>query len=1125
MGFQLTERVIKLLCGKIAYDKGEGYLQAGSVLFTNYDSDSSLYEAIVEGGSSSYKAIVEIDHNGDVFAECSCPAYLDSGHNCKHIAAVLLGIHHTENAGKSPIRALSATVQPDDAQLLGKSGSLETRLASSSASRSSRQSAVDDQLTSGMLGLFGNTPLQSTGSRSLFDSRLLLDVEFLIKPFLFSNRKAFFGIELKIGSKRLYIVQKLREFLQRVDRKEAYVFSRHFIYDPQLHSFQNGNDAIIQQLIRIYHHEQMYQETAGLYSAHTKAASGERVLLVPPSMWDALLPLLVAAPLVKLEQGNRIFEGIHLSDELLPLHFKFDQAQPELADPESEDRHLDGYHLEIQGLDQITIMELYGFALFEGKLLRLQAEEGKRLSGMKHMLEASRKHQIQIAPEQMEAFMEKVIPGLMKVGSVHIAQAVSDRIVQTPLKAKLYLDRVRDKLLAGLEFQYGDIVVNPLEGSIQKRGTDRILMRDGEQEAQILALMEQSSFSKTESGYFMEDEEAEYDFLYYIIPELEKLLDVYATSAVKVRLHTGPIHPKVSVELNERTDWLEFRFEMEGIPEAHIRQLLKSLEEKRKYYRLPNGSLLPLEGAEFKEIIQFMNEIGIRESEVSGDKTLLPMLHGLRLIDSQRQGNAIKLGKSFRKLLENMRNPDNLDFPVPASLAPVLRDYQVYGFQWMKTLAYYQFGGILADDMGLGKTLQSIAFLVSVLPEIRGLAQPALIVCPASLVYNWLNELQRFAPEVRAIIADGARIERNAALQDISKVDVIITSYPLLRKDIKLYVKQKFHTFILDEAQVFKNHTTQTAQSVKMIQAKYRFALTGTPVENRIEELWSIFDVVFPALFPIRKAFSELSRDTVARRIRPFLLRRLKSDVLKELPDKIESLQASELLPEQKKLYMAYLAKLQQETLKHLNEDSFQKHRIKILAGLTRLRQLCCHPALFVEDYTGSSAKFEQLLEIIEECRSAGKRMLIFSQFTQMLKLIGKEIAYQGVPYFYLDGSTPSSQRVDLCNRFNEGEHDVFLISLKAGGTGLNLTGADTVILYDLWWNPAVEQQAADRAHRIGQKHVVQVIRLVTQGTIEDKMYELQQKKKNLIDEVIQPGQEALTSLTEQEIREILMIQ
>jgi len=650
-------------------------------------------------------------------------------------------------------------------------------------------------------------------------------------------------------------------------------------------------------------------------------------------------------------------------------------------------------------------------------------------------------------------------------------------------------------------------------------------MRDSDRENLILELLEQSSFTKTEGGYFLDDEDSEYNFLYHILPQLEKLVQVYATTAVKERLYTGSAHPKVTVTMaDERTDWLDFRFDMDGIRESDIRSLIKSVEEKRKYYRLQNGALLPLESREFQEMIQFMNEVGIRYSDLIGAGVQLPIVRGLHLMDSDRQGNMVTLDKSFRRLLENMRNPDNLDFPVPNSLVHVLRDYQKYGFQWLKTLAHYQFGGILADDMGLGKTIQSIAYIVSELTEIRQCKLPVIIVCPASLVYNWFNELKRFAPEVVAIIVDGNKTERLSTLSNTSQFDVIITSYPLLRMDVSQFAQLAFHTLFLDEAQVFKNHTTQTAQSVKQIQARHTFALTGTPIENSAQELWSIFDVVMPELFKGRKAFNDLSRDSVAKRIRPFLLRRLKTDVLKELPDKIESLQASELLPDQKKLYVAYLAKLQQETLKHLNDKDYQKNRIKILSGLTRLRQLCCHPALFVEGYSGGSAKFEQLLEIVEECRSAGKRMLIFSQFTKMLGLIGRELGLQGVPFFYLDGETPGFERVELCNRFNDGERDLFLISLKAGGTGLNLTGADTVILYDLWWNPAVEQQAADRAHRIGQKKVVQVIRLVTQGTVEDKMYELQQKKKNLIEELIQPEHEALSSLTEQDIREILMI-
>jgi SNF2 family DNA or RNA helicase len=454
----------------------------------------------------------------------------------------------------------------------------------------------------------------------------------------------------------------------------------------------------------------------------------------------------------------------------------------------------------------------------------------------------------------------------------------------------------------------------------------------------------------------------------------------------------------------------------------------------------------------------------------------------------------------------------------------VLRDYQKIGYQWLKTLAHYGFGGILADDMGLGKTVQSIAFLASNLSEIRQRRVPALVICPGSLVYNWRNELQKFAPDIRVLIADGSRLDRAKKMQVLEDADVVITSYPLLLRDLEHYNKQSFHTLLLDEAQVFKNYATQTAQAVKSIQADYRFALTGTPIENRLEELWSIFDVVFPALFQDLKSFANLTNIELTKRVRPFMLRRWKRDVLQDLPDKMESIRPTELFPEQKKLYAAYLAKLQQETLKHLSGDGYNKSRIKILAGLTRLRQICCHPALFVKGYEGHSAKLEQLKEIVEESLANRKRMLIFSQFTEMLKLIGKELSDQGHPFFYLDGTTPTRERVELCDRFNDGEMDLFLISLKAGGTGLNLTGADTVVLYDLWWNPAVEQQAADRAHRIGQKNVVQIIRLITQGTMEEKMYELQHRKKHLISQVLDPNEATTSTLTEQEIREILMI-
>ena len=1106
MNAPLTPRVIKSLCGELSYKKGEAYCRAGKVAFTHCDPEAASYEATV-GGADNCRVTVEIGLEGEVNAACTCPTLGSYDKYCQHVAAVLLYIHDMEQAGSLPVgrprpeNGLSATA--------GRVGPPSDGAAASV----SAIPAGDLRLTNSVLGLFVGKPVIPTGSRPRFDTRTQLEVEFTCMPFAYGYRKYMFGIELKVGPKRLYIVQNIREFLERVERRQPYVFSKHFTYDPELHSFKIEDDAILRQFIQICRNERLYRETSNASSVQPGRMSSERMLLIPPFSWAALFPLLTAAPSAQLALDGRIYEGVRISDEPIPLQFEFDEAPGE------------GYRLDVQGLDEIIVMEAYGLVLAEGKILKLPPESSQRLSELKQMLDSARTRQLRISADQIEPFIDKVIPGLMKLGTVRVAQAVSNRIMRISLKAKLYLDRVRDRLLAGLEFHYGDIVLNPLEERRTQRGEGRILMRDGEKERAILELMEQSPFVRTESGYFLDGEDEEYEFMYRVLPELEKLAEVYATSAVKVRLHTGHVPPKIRVDVDERTDWLDIKFDIDGIPEAEIHKVLKSLEEKRRYHRLPNGALLPLESEEFQEIVRFMNEMGIRQTDVKGTEMRLPAVRGLHLIDSREQGRAVSLGKSLRRLLENMRNPDNLDFPPPESLAPVLRDYQKYGYGWLKTLAHYRFGGILADDMGLGKTLQSIAFLVSVLPELRNLGQPALVVAPASLLYNWRNELSRFAPEIRAVIADGSSAARARILKELSHADVVITSYPLLRRDILRYAGHAFHTLILDEAQAFKNYATQTAQAVKAIRARYRFALTGTPVENSLEELWSIFDAVFPELFPDRKAFGELSRETVARRARPFLLRRVKSDVLKELPEKIESLQASELLPEQKKLYVAYLAKLQKEALKHLDADTFQQNRIKILAGITRLRQLCCHPALFVEGYTGSSAKFEQMMELVEECRSAGRRMLVFSQFTEMLGLIGRELGYRGVPYFYLDGKTPSAERVERCRRFNEGERDMFLISLKAGGTGLNLTGADTVILYDLWWNPAVEQQAMDRAHRIGQKKVVQVIRLVTQGSVEDKMYELQQRKKNLIDEVIQPGEEGLSSLTERDVRELLMLE
>ncbi|MGE6536841.1 SNF2 helicase associated domain-containing protein [Bacillus luti] len=1068
MSFTLNKSIIKEVCGETSYKRGEAYYKANKVIVNHYDANKEICEATVKG-SEDFHVTVEKAKKGDVVARCSCPSLASFQTYCQHVAAVLLQINEKQQMG-----GMSLT--------------------------SSENMSGNDQLTSGMFQLFAEKPLKPKSKQHRFDTREILEVEFICTPVAMKNGGSLLGMQLKLA--KSYFINQIREFLFKVEKRESFHCSNEFTYTPDVHSFKQETDAIIQQLIKIYHNEKMYEDALEVH-----AKQDESMIFIPPASWNDMLSLLSKVEYVQLKQYEQLFHGLQVSKGLLPLHFEFTKGNN------------GGFTLHIDGLNRVQVMDMYNNALYDGKLYHLHMEECIRLIELQKMMNRSNSNQFYIPENKMEHFVAKVVPGLMKLGTVRIDDVLSDRVETPSLKAKLYLDRVKNRLLAGLEFHYGNVVINPLE----EDGQPSVFNRDEKKEKEILDMMSESAFAKTEGGYFMHNEEAEYNFLYHVVPTLKGLVDIYATTAIKLRIHKGDTAPLIRVRRKERIDWLSFRFDIKGIPEAEIKGVLAALEEKRKYYRLANGSLLSLESKEFNEINQFVKESGIRKEFLHGEEVNVPLIRSVKWMNGLHEGNVLSLDESVQQLVENIQNPKKLKFAVPNTLHAVMREYQVYGFEWMKTLAHYRFGGILADDMGLGKTLQSIAFIDSVLPEVRDKKMPILVVSPSSLVYNWLSELKKFAPHIRAVIADGSQAERRKILKDIVGFDVVITSYPLLRRDIRLYARP-FHTLFLDEAQAFKNPTTQTARAVKTIQAEYRFGLTGTPVENSLEELWSIFHVVFPELLPGRKEFGDLRREDIAKRVKPFVLRRLKGDVLQELPDKIEHLQSSELLPDQKRLYTAYLAKLREETLKHLDKDTLRKNKIRILAGLTRLRQICNHPALFVDDYKGSSAKFEQLLEILEECRSTGKRILIFSQFTKMLSIIGRELNRQAIPYFYLDGSTPAQERIELCDRFNEGEGDLFLISLKAGGTGLNLTGADTVILYDLWWNPAVEQQAADRAYRMGQKNTVQVIKLVAHGTIEEKMHELQESKKNLIAEVIEPGEEKLSSITEEEIRDILMI-
>ena len=569
---------------------------------------------------------------------------------------------------------------------------------------------------------------------------------------------------------------------------------------------------------------------------------------------------------------------------------------------------------------------------------------------------------------------------------------------------------------------------------------------------------------------------------------------------------------KPQVHISSKGSLLEIQFDFQNIDQEEIDRAMKALVEKQDYYISSSNQVYYFDD-HTKRIRQDLEELGIEDLQDGAFRARKSLAYTLsHLFKDQDQ---IFFTEEFRNLAHDLTHPE--DFPMKElNIQAELRDYQKKGIQWLQMLHHYGFGGILADDMGLGKTLQTIAFLSSQVQTDTSV----LILAPSGLIYNWADEFQKFAPDLDVVVVHGLKSHRESILAENHQI--YVTSYATFRQDSEIYRDLSFDFLFLDEAQVMKNAQTKIAQSLRRFVVPSVFALSGTPIENHLGELWSIFQIVLPGLLPAKKEFMKLSTERVAQFIKPFVMRRKKEEVLTELPDLIEVVYKNELEDQQKAIYLAQLQQMQ-ERLGQVSDSEFQRNRVEILTGLMRLRQICDTPALFMEDYQGESGKLDSLRDLLVQIAEAGHRVLIFSQFRGMLDRIEQELPDLGLTSFKITGSTPSQERQEMTKAFNKGERDVFLISLKAGGVGLNLTGADTVILVDLWWNPAVESQAIGRAHRMGQEQAVEVYRLVTRGTIEEKIQELQEKKKNLVSEILD-GTESRGSLSLAEIREILGI-
>ena len=578
------------------------------------------------------------------------------------------------------------------------------------------------------------------------------------------------------------------------------------------------------------------------------------------------------------------------------------------------------------------------------------------------------------------------------------------------------------------------------------------------------------------------------------------------------------ITPNITLDISQsRNGYMGMKLDIEGVDSNEYRELFSSYKNNNRLYRMKNGAYLDLKDNDLEQAFKLIDILNIYNDfdnmKIPNNKAIY-----LEKLIEEEDLSFVNGSKYVSNVVKKFDKVKSKNYEVPKDLNATLRDYQVSGFEFFKTLSDYQFGGILADEMGLGKTIQTIAFLLS------NKDKKSIVITPTALIYNWKNELEKFAPTLKVGLLHAAKSEREKILDNIDNYDVILTTYTTYKNDIDKYKNINFDYCIIDEAQNIKNPDAIITKAIKNVNAKVKFALTGTPIENNLMELWSIFDFIMPGYLYNKSKFKSIFVNNdkniieLKNLIKPFILRRTKKEVITELPDKIEQKIIIDLEKEHKRAYKGYVNLITRK-IKENNQDN-----ITVFSYLTKLRQLCLSPELMVKNYQGKNSKLDVLINIIND--SSDEKILVFSQFTKVLEVIGKRLNEENISYSYLDGKTSAKDRVKLVEEFNTNNNKVFLISLKAGGTGLNLTSANIVVHFDPWWNPAVEDQASDRAHRIGQKNVVNVIKLIAKGTAEERVINLQETKKELIEDVINgnlDNSSTLKNLSKDDIIDLFM--
>lgn len=913
----------------------------------------------------------------------------------------------------------------------------------------------------------------------------LQDIQYEIEPYL-NMKNEDWELSFKVGKEKKYVIKSIQQFLKQIDLHSDVSYGKNlsFVHSEEVFTdFSKTQISFMRKHIQTVLAAQLYTDT-NIRSFPLKGKLLDDFFTMYET--QQTLPF-------QMETIERAFPvQVEKKDDFTIFHFDLKEEELHFGEKHLYTSRQQDKHIVIQRI--------------------CMDEEGITA----YFLSQLRKEDIVISAEDYPQFYKYVVMTIMQYLDIDVPMMEQEEPME---RAELYGDIDASNQILFYLYCY-------TAANTRYKGFDKSRVTSYQQDVIESYIRKYASRIDEESHvvYMDEDQESTLEFISEGLPYLNQYCDIYVSEALKSLGKSQKYHIQVGVRYTN--ELLALEINSDEIPKEELAEVLSAYKRKKKFHRLKNGKLLSLVSNELEALTDFLEDYHLNYHDLKKGKTTLAPYRMFSLDQKAKESELLTIHreKTFAKHLEQYYQVKQ--YPIPNRYETILRNYQKEGFQWLSVMRQYNFNGILADDMGLGKTLQVIALL-----EANKSDQCSIVICPSSLIYNWEDEVHKFTDELNICCITGSQEERRNRITQHAQYDLLVTSYDYIRRDIDLYKDMTFDMIILDEAQYIKNQKTKNAMSVKQLQGKHKLALTGTPIENSLAELWSIFDFLMPDyLFNYHYFQKQYENDIVKNKdeqkqlalrqlVSPFILRRNKKEVLTELPDKVEKVRLIEFSEEERKLYLANVAQVNQELSEWMQTDSNDK--FAILAMLTRLRQICCEPRLVYDNIDQLSSKLMDCMELIQELHENNQKILLFSSFTSILDLLAEELKRKQISFYQLTGKTNKEQRKDLVSKFQTDDTCVFLISLKAGGTGLNLTAAEAVIHFDPWWNQSAQNQATDRAYRIGQNKNVQVFKMIMKDSIEEKIMNLQEMKKELADAFVENNEGSITSMSKEDIMKL----